>query len=307
MDNLNYEVKKYLLVCKDTKGLSPLSIKAYKTDFKQYCAYMSLHNPLCKDDISTYIDLLYKKYKPKTANRKIACIKAFYRYMEMENIIEDNPFHKIRIKHKMPILLPKTIPLNYVKNILEYSYRAIETAKTSCKKEVSLRNAILLELLFSTGMRVSEVSNLKCENLDLKNKTIRIIGKGTKERIICIANNQIADMIEKYINTYNPDSEYVFKNRLGKRLSEQSIRNMVNDYAKAADVPKHITPHMFRHTFATALLEEDVDLRYIQQLLGHSSIVTTQIYTHISTSKIRHILEDKHPRNRFDFALDITV
>lgn len=305
MDNLNYEVKKYLLVCKDTKGLSPLSIKAYKTDFKQYCTYMNLRNPICKEDISTYINLLYKQYKPKSANRKIACIKSFYKYMETENIIKDNPFHKIRIKHKMPILLPKTIPLNYVKNILEYSYETIENSKTSLKKEESLRNSVLLELLFSTGMRVSEISNLKCENLDLKDRTIRIVGKGAKERIICIANNQITSMIEKYIDTYNPDSEYIFKNRLGNRLSEQSIRNMVNTYAKAAGVPKHITPHMFRHTFATALLEEDVDLRYIQQLLGHSSIVTTQIYTHISTSKIRHILEDKHPRNGFDFTLNL--
>lgn len=303
MDNLNYEVEKYLLVCRNTKGLSPLSIKAYKTDFKQYCEYMNLHNPICKEDISAYIDLLYKQYKPKSANRKIACIKSFYKYMEMENIIEDNPFHKIRIKHKMPILLPKTIPLNYVKNILEYSYNAIKNSETSFKKEVSLRNAVLLELLFSTGMRVSEVSNLKRKNLDLKNKTIRIVGKGAKERVICIVNNQITGIIEKYIDTYNPDSEYIFKNRLGNRLSEQSIRNMVNTYAKAAGVPKHITPHMFRHTFATALLEEDVDLRYIQKLLGHSSITTTQIYTHISISKIRHILEDKHPRNSFDFII----
>lgn len=307
MDNLNYEIEKYLLVCKDTKGLSPLSIKAYKIDLKQYCASMKLHNPLRKDDIVTYIDLLYKRFKPKTANRKTACIKAFYRYMEMENIIEDNPFRKIRIKHKMPILLPKTIPIKYIKNMLEYSYKAIKIADSSYTKEVSLRNAILLEILFSTGMRVSEVSNLKREHLDLKDKTIRIIGKGAKERIICIANDQIADMIENYIGKYNSNSKYVFKNRLGNRLSEQSIRNMVNNYAKAADVPKHITPHMFRHTFATALLEEDVDLRYIQQLLGHSSIVTTQIYTHISTSKIRHILENKHPRNRFDLTSDMTV
>jgi integrase/recombinase XerD len=149
-------------------------------------------------------------------------------------------------------------------------------------------------------MRVSEISNLKIKNLDFYNNTIYILGKGSKERIMCIANNDITKLLKKYIDIRKNNIDYVFVNKLGNNISEQSIRNMINDYATSAGIKLHITPHMFRHTFATALLDEDVDIRYIQQLLGHSSIVTTQIYTHISTNKIRHILEDKHPRNKFD-------
>ncbi len=116
---------------------------------------------------------------------------------------------------------------------------------------------------------------------------------------MCIANKGISRLIKKYLNICKHKNEYVFVNKLGNNLSEQSIRNIVNEYAQEAGVRMHITPHMFRHTFATALLDEDVSIRYIQQLLGHSSITTTQIYTHISTNKIRHIIEDKHPRNSF--------
>ena len=129
---------------------------------------------------------------------------------------------------------------------------------------------------------------------------IYIFGKGAKERIMCLANENIANLVNQYLSLRKTNSDYLLINKLGNNYSEQSIRNMVNSYAKAAGVEMHITPHMFRHTFATALLDEDVNIRYIQQLLGHSSIVTTQIYTHISTNKIRHILEDKHPRNRFN-------
>lgn len=305
MDNLSKETERYLTVCRDTKGLSLLTIKAYRIDLRQFCEYMLFRNCLSKNELIGFIDSLHKTYKPKSAKRKIACIKAFYRYMETENIIDDNPFHKIRIKYKMPLLLPRIIPLHYVEAILEYAYRVYESAVSPYQKEITLRNVAVIELLFSTGMRVSEVSNLKMRNLDLKNKTIRIVGKGSKERIMCITNNDIVTILENYIKKVKFDSEYVFRNRLNNHLSEQSIRNMVNNYAKSANVPMHITPHMFRHTFATALLDEDVDIRYIQQLLGHSSIVTTQIYTHISTNKLRNILEERHPRNKLNIVSNI--
>ena len=299
MQELSIEIEKYLIVCHDLKGLSPLSIKAYKIDLRQFNASMKHKNCLSKECIIEYIDLLHKQYKPKSAKRKIACIKAFYHYMEMENIIDINPFHKIKIKHKEPVVLPKTIPLSNVENILHYAYTEYNSAASNYQKQITLRNAIVLELLFSTGMRVSEVSNLKIKNLDLNSNNIYIFGKGSKERIMCLANEKLSLLIDDYMEIRNSDSQFLFVNKLGNVYSEQSIRNMVDAYAKAAGVELHITPHMFRHTFATALLDEDVNIRYIQQLLGHSSIVTTQIYTHISTNKIRHILEERHPRNRF--------
>ena len=301
MQELSIEIENYLTVCHDLKGLSPLTLKAYRIDLKQFNVFMQHKECLSKECIIEYIDVLHKQYKPKSAKRKIACIKAFYHYMETENIIVLNPFHKIKIKYKEPIVLPKTIPISNVESIIKYAYQQHYSAITSYQTETTLRNLLVIELLFSTGMRVSEISNLKIKNVDLKSKNIYIYGKGSKERIMCLANDSIAKLLEQYLDTRKNSSEYLFTNKLGNRYSDQSIRNMVNSYAKAAGVEMHITPHMFRHTFATALLDEDVNIRYIQQLLGHSSIVTTQIYTHITTNKIRHILEDKHPRNKFEF------
>ena len=298
MQELSNEIENYLRVCADAKGLSPLTLKAYKIDFKQFSTFMDGKDCLSKECLCEYIEHLHRRYKPKSAKRKVACIKAFYHYMEMEDIIEINPFHKIKVKYKEPFVLPKIIPLPDVQSILRYAYQIYHNAKTDYQYESRLRNIIILEFLFSTGMRVSETSNLKTKDLNLSSNTIMIHGKGSKERMSCILNKDISKLMKHYLTIRKYNSEYAFTNKLGKQYSDQSIRNMVNSYAQAAGVTLHITPHMFRHTFATALHDEDVSLRYVQQLLGHSSIVTTQIYTHISTNKIKHIFE-KHPRNKF--------
>ena len=222
--------------------------------------------------------------------------------MEMEDIIDFNPFHKIIIKYKEPIKLPRTIPLNCIQNMLTYAYQQYSVAMTQYQKEVTLRNIVVLELLFSTGMRVSEVSNLQISAVNFGDNTIRIFGKGSKERIMCISDD-LSKTISNYLTVLSHKTDHLLVNRLGNHLSEQSIRYIVNDYANAVGAPLHITPHMFRHTFATELHNEDVDIRYIQQFLGHSSIATTQIYTHISTSKTREILESKHPRNKMTFTV----
>lgn len=302
MFNLIEEKDKYLSACKSLKGLSELTLKAYRIDLKQFCNFMALRDCFDKAELNSYINMLHRLYKPKSAKRKIACIKAFYRYMEIEDIIDFNPFHKIIIKYKEPIKLPRTIPLNCIQDMLAYAYRQYFVSFTTYQKEVTLRNIVVLELLFSTGMRVSEVSNLKISAINFGDNTIRIFGKGSKERIMCISGD-LSKTISNYLDVRSRKTDYLLVNKLGNRLSEQSIRYMVNDYANAVGAPLHITPHMFRHTFATELHNEDVDIRYIQQFLGHSSIATTQIYTHISTSKTREILESKHPRNRMNFTV----
>lgn len=302
MFNLIEEKDKYLTVCKSMKGLSGLTLKAYRIDLKQFCDFINERNCFDKNELNSYINILHSLYKPKSAKRKIACVKAFYRYMEIEDIIDFNPFHKIIIKYKEPIKLPRTIPLNCIQNMLAYAYRQHHLSLTTYQKEVTLRNIVVLELLFSTGMRVSEVSNLKISAINFGDDTIRIFGKGSKERIMCISK-ELSKTISNYLTTRSRTTDYLLVNRLGNRLSEQSIRYMVNDYANAVGAPLHITPHMFRHTFATELHNEDVDIWYIQQFLGHSSIATTQIYTYISTSKTREILESKHPRNRMNFTV----
>ena len=223
MFNLVDEKDKYLVVCKSLKGLSDLTLKAYKIDLKQFCDFMKQRDCFGKNELNSYINMLHNKYKPKSAKRKIACVKAFYRYMEIEDIIDANPFHKIILKYKEPLKLPRTIPLNCIQDMLTYAYKQHLIAITKCQKEVALRNIVVLELLFSTGMRVSEVSNLKTSAINLGDNTVRIFGKGSKERIMCISDD-LSKTISNYLVSRSQKSDYLLINRLGNRLSEQSIR-----------------------------------------------------------------------------------
>ena len=305
---INYTglIEQYLSFCQNRKNLDQKTIKSYRIDLQQYKDYYQLNELewVEKSSIEQYIDHMHNKYKPKSVKRKIASLKAFFHYLEIEDIIGLNPFHKIQIKYKEPFILPKTIPINSIESIINYAYSQYKKATTAYSRMVALRNILILELLFATGMRISELCSLKSDLIDLNDYVIRIYGKGNKERLIQICNENVRSLIDKYITVMcNNDIPYFFVNRLHNRLSEQSVRYMIDDYAKNAGIKQHITPHMFRHSFATLLLEEDVDIRYIQQMLGHSSITTTQIYTHTSIGKQKAILATKHPRNKFEIGL----
>ena len=257
---------------------------------------------LNKRTIESYIEYIHTIYKPKTIKRKVASIKAFFHYLEIEEILETNPFHKIQLKYKEPFILPKTIPINAIEQIIKFAYTEYKNKTTQYSKKTALRNILILELLFATGMRISELCSLTLEQIDISDYIIKIYGKGSRERLIQICNNSTQNLIDEYIRTFNSEiinNKYIFTNRLQNKLSEQSVRNMINKYTKDSGISIHITPHMFRHSFATLLLEADVDIRYIQQMLGHSSITTTQIYTHTSINKQKAILTTKHPRNKF--------
>ena len=295
--------KNYIMYCRYQKGLSTKTIKAYSIDLRQYYEFnnQSNYDLYEKNALNEYIFELHKKYKPKTAKRKIACLKAFFHYMELEEIMEINPFNKIQTKFQEPFVLPRTIPLKTIKKLLLTVYKERDKSMSAYQHSVVLRDIAVFEIMFATGMRISEICSLKNCDVDLKNKMIWVYGKGAKERIIQIENNNVINALKEYKKTNSSISDYFFTNKLGNRLSEQSVRYMINHYVEISGIDMHITPHMFRHSFATLLLEEDVDIRYIQQLLGHSSITTTQIYTHISMKKQRNILAKKHPRNKFDF------
>lgn len=309
MSNTNFQNYKgdYLHFCINRKNLDSKTIKSYSIDLNQFDQFI-LANKLEwheKKSIEEYIDVLHSFYKPKSVKRKIASIKAFFHYLELEEIIEVNPFHKIQIKYKEPFILPKTISLKNIETIINYAYVYYKNANTNYSKKTSLRNALILELLFATGMRISELCSLKIEQIDLTEYIIKIYGKGSKERLIQICNHNVQKLLHNYIKERGKErnDDYLFINRLNNRLSEQSVRNMINNYAKQAGISLHITPHMFRHSFATLLLEENVDIRYIQQKLGHSSITTTQIYTHTSINKQKSILTIKHPRNNLNIGI----
>ena len=305
---LNNLIAIYQSFCISRKNLDSKTVKAYSIDLKQFTDFVFLKDIQCntKKTIEEYIDILHNKYKPKSVKRKIASLKAFFHYLEIEEIIETNPFHKIQVKYKEPFILPKTIPLNLKEQIIKFAYAEQNNCTTLYSKRIAIRNTLILELLFATGMRISELCSLTLESLDLSNYVIKIHGKGSKERLIQICNKNIQNLINQYCKEFEYELSYknfLFINRLGNRLSEQSVRNMIANYTEQANISLHITPHMFRHSFATLLLEEDVDIRYIQQMLGHSSITTTQIYTHTSINKQKSILMIKHPRNKIDIGI----
>ena len=295
-------IDEFMNYCRYHKKLSDKTIRAYKIDLSQYGDFS---NELSKQALWDYIEYLNKKYKPKTAKRKLATLKAFIHFLLLQDLIDFNPFDKLETTIKEPLLLPKTIPLGVIAKLISFSYQQIVFAKSDYQIRSAVRNTAILELLFATGARVAEICTLRSDNVDLLGNSVKFYGKGSKERIIPIENFAVLSILRKYHSLFEkeiPDSGYFFVNKLGRRMTEQSVRNLINFYCKQCGVDMHITPHMFRHSFATLLLEEDVDIRYIQRMLGHSSITTTQIYTHVTSAKQKEILKTKHPRNKLNIG-----
>lgn len=297
-------IKNYLEYCDLQKYLDKKTLKAYRIDLRQFCEQIPETQiaDITAESLELYIARLHGQYKPKTVKRKIASVKALFHYLEYRELIEYNPFNKIRIRFREPVILPKTIPLRTVELFLATIYRQHKNAVTPYQKQNTLRDAAVAELLFATGMRISELCSLKVGDVNLTDGIILIYGKGSRERRLQIGSEAVIHILTAYndsICAKRASCQYFFINRSGNALSDQSVRRMINKYTTLASIEQHITPHMFRHTFATSLLDADVDIRYIQEMLGHSSINVTEIYTHVSVAKQKDILATKHPRKDF--------
>lgn len=305
MNNLQTHIDEYLNYCETQKRLDAKTLKAYKIDLTQFISEIVTENfiDITPTMLETFIANLHTKHKPKTVKRKIASVKALFHYFEYRDLIEKNPFNKIQIKFREATTLPKIIPLNYIEVILSTIYDYKGSAKTKFQQRNALRDVAVIELLFATGMRISELCSLGINDINLDNGTILIFGKGSKERMLQIGNAEVINILKEYHADFLHECEncgYFFANQSGNPLSDQTVRRMINKYTELASINLHITPHMFRHTFATSLLDADVDIRYIQEMLGHSSINITEIYTHVATAKQKDILSTKHPRNMFN-------
>jgi len=304
---LQTTINEFLTHCKFEKNLNSKTLKAYKTDLSQFLNF--IENEDVRGDIRKIDKTILKKYlqklsslKTKTIKRKMACLKAMFNYLEYENDDFYSPFRRLKIRLKEAFVLPTVMTIDEIRQILNTLYQSLDTMDRKTQKYKSMvRNIAVIELLFATGMRVSELCQLKISDVDLEQNSLKIFGKGNKERVIQICQEETIQALQSYINLFShhdqPDQPF-FINRLGNDLSTQSVRIMVKNLIKQSNINKHITPHTFRHSFATLLLEEDVDIKYIQTLLGHSSITTTQIYTHVSTEKQKKILLTKHPRRK---------
>lgn len=281
--NLKEKVEVYLEYCEFRKELDKKTLKAYRIDLRQYFEFVACVEP-GKEKIEEYITGLHKKYKHKTVKRKIASIKAYYNYLEEEEIIAENPLRKIKVKFKETVILPRTIPREEIEQILNYMYKCLDESDKSAYK-FRLRDIAVVETFFATGARVYEISNIREDSINLNTGLIRLMGKGGKGRYVQISNTSVLETLKKYYAENVQaikKSGYFFVNRRGNRFTEQSMRLMLKKYTKLVGIERNITPHMFRHTYATLLMKNDINQKAVAAALGHSkSIITVDTYTDI--------------------------
>jgi len=317
--------QKFIKYCQNQRRLSPDTVKAYGLDLKGFAEFLSTLNPpvtncadVAKQTLQEYVAYLNENFAVKTVRRRIASVRSFYNYLESEEIILVNPFDKFHLNMKEPFRIPKTMSLAEVGRILEAVYGESPTLfpvrpqsnnvtseelilRPNSKGFIWERDVAILELLFAGGLRVSELCKLELGDFSTDHLAIRINGKGNKERTIYLENIEVAKALNRYLmfrEAVGVDNPYIFISKFHEPLSTQAVRNLVNKYAKLAGIDKKITPHIFRHSFASLLLEEGVDIKYIQDFLGHSSISTTQIYLHTTSTQKKRIMSTKHPRQK---------
>lgn len=256
-----------------------------------------------REEVGSYLEYCeFRKELDEKTLKAYTSIKAFYNYLVEEEIIYESPFRRIKVKFRETVVLPRIIPRDEIESLLNVIYTNRERVDRG-KDKFWLRDIAVIETLFATGARVYEISNIRIDSVDLSSGHIRIMGKGNKERYIQIGNTSVLELLRRYYETNElaiKESGYFFVNRRGNRFSEQSIRIMIKKYAALAGIERSVTPHMFRHSFATYLIEEGVDISCVQQILGHSSIKTTQIYIHVAAKKQAEILRSSHPRNQMN-------
>jgi len=289
-------IKRFKRFLQTEKGLSPNSIYSYIYDLKKFSDFLANKNKTIlnasQDDVEQFLffEKNKKRNSARTLARSLAAIRQFYNYMSsIENIT--NPTVKIETPHFQKVL-PDFL-----------SIEEIDRLFSSIREDdiYQLRDKSIFELLYSAGLRISEAVELKAVDVDLKNKFIKVMGKGNKERIVPIGDEAIR-LIEKYIRDSRPVilgsrmSEYLFISKKGGMLNRKSVWRLLKGYAKMVNIRKNITPHTLRHSFATHLLERGADLRAVQELLGHVDISTTQIYTHLARKQLQEIHKRFHPK-----------
>ena len=288
------DLEKYLDYLKYNKNYSDKTILNYELDLKDYFNFLKVE---CLDYKEvTYSDLmpLFKHFETnkltnKSIRRHISSIKGFYKYLVNNEIVNANPFIYVKLPKKEQ-KLPRYLTLSEMLSIFD---------KMEIKTNYDLRDRLILELMYATGVRVSEVINIKVYDIDFYNNSIKVLGKGSKERIVYY-NEVVRDLLSKYMSIYDSlnkkNLEYLFLNQKGDKLTTKGISYIINQVIKKISFNKHITPHMLRHTFATHLLNNGCSVTTVQELLGHSSIGTTGIYTHVTFDHIKEVYYKTHPR-----------
>lgn len=304
IDDINNNIKLFINYLKLEKSLSDNTVNSYQYDLKFFTEYLEDKSGIktVKDikennliDFISFagnkINKLQKNYSEKSIYRIISVLKSFFKYLVIEDFISDNPAENLDTP-KVSRMLPDVLSIDEVNKILD---------SVDLNVKFGLRDRAIMETMYASGLRVSEVINLEISNVFSDDGFLRIFGKGSKERIVPIGKTALG-FIRKYFNeernlVKNNDSHnYVFLNFRGKKMSRMTVWNIVKKYSLLAGIKKEIHPHTLRHTFATHLLEGGADIRIIQEMLGHSDISTTQIYTHIDKEYLIEIHKTFHPR-----------
>ena len=310
MKTLDSVIDWFLGHCADHRKLSVHTIKAYRHDLAHFQNFMS--NPLEETKqipISSVERNAVRRWlaqmngaKPRTMRRRLATLKSMFSCLERNGNVVENPLGRLRSEVKVGKSLPRTIARSTVKSLLRSPRRQVVASPFA--NVLLIQEIALLEILFSTGMRVSEVVAMDIRKVEVDRQIILVHGKGNREREIPIACEALREALSQQINqrqlSGGTPADPLFVNRRGARMTDQSVRAILRKYA-ARIGSSRITPHMLRHTVATLLLEDGVDLRHIQRLLGHSSITTTTIYAQVSERSQRRVLARRHPRNKMKF------
>ena len=260
----------------------------YRIDLEEFAIFLdkaSVEDVEYPDLRRFLAQLKGRNLKPRTLARKLSSLRSFFKFLQREKVIQTNPA-KLLVTPKLDKPLPHFMSE-------EEAVQLIESPKTG--KVNSPRDKAIFEILYSTGIRVSELVGLNVDDVDFIGNIIKVMGKGKKERMVPIGN-QALDALKEYLDGRKVDHKFVFANKGGTRLSDRSVRNIINKYILEQAMAQHVTPHMFRHSFATHLLNHGADLRSVQELLGHVNLSTTQIYTHLTTDKLKKVYDQSHPR-----------
>ncbi len=286
-------IEMFLNYLKVIKKASSYTINSYRIDLLELYDFKTDLLNVTSSTVTEYLEYLYsRQLKRNSISRKLSSIRSFYQYLQKENLVKENYFREIANPKKNSVL-PK-----YAKdNDLEKLFASFDRGKP-----LGQRNALILEMLYATGIRVSELVNIRLSDINYYDRTIKILGKGRKERVV-FYGSCCEDALNLYLKIGREQlrkqaTDYLFLNKNGTRLSTRSIRNIIDNAVRECEINYHISPHTLRHTFATDMLNAGADLITVKELLGHSSINTTGIYTHLTNAQLKKVYDFAHPRSK---------
>lgn len=280
------------------KGLSSHTIRAYQSDLRDFDIWQSSQNTqgLGGDNLEAWLgEMRSRNYAPATIKRKLATLKVALNWLKDMGCIKKNPFHSLKLTIKLPKRLPRALSRSELTTLFRQAEQEARHQNSFRKKTIRLA----LEVMFVTGVRVSELCSIKLKDIDLESGAIKVKGKGNRERQVYIINDNTLLILIDYIKTranHTISSSTLLLTSRSTAATPDFIRRNLHELAQHAEINRRVTPHMLRHSAATQLLERGVDIRYVQRLLGHSSISTTEIYTHVSNASLKACLRNADPR-----------